>query len=207
LKYDAARHALAEAHRVDEAKDIRDKALALAAYARQAQDRDMIAWATEIKVRAERRTGELLRDSATSGQRRTSTNGRPAKAGSATPALPTLSSLKISEDQSKDWQKLAAIPDAEFERRIKAASGEPAAMTTAKILKPPAAVKPVPWEDEVRIWAGVSGWLARAGELPSVVELKTVRPKGGLRTALRERLTIADDYMKNLKALQREDWL
>ncbi|MBC7704314.1 MAG: hypothetical protein H7274_10295 [Rhodoferax sp.] len=39
---------------------IRDKAEAMAAYARQAKDTEMIQWATAIKVRAERRCGELL---------------------------------------------------------------------------------------------------------------------------------------------------
>src|ERR1019366_10715632 len=40
-------------------KHLADKALALAAYARQAQDTDMIRWATEIQRRAERKAGEL----------------------------------------------------------------------------------------------------------------------------------------------------
>jgi hypothetical protein len=99
----------------------RDKALALAAYARQAKDRDMITWATEIKLRAERRTGELLRETA-QGERRQA-KGRPEKNGGARPHLPTLREMKISPDQSSDWQALARVPEREFERRDRAKRG------------------------------------------------------------------------------------
>lgn len=62
VKYEAARYALSEAVVVDEAKDIRNKALAMTAYARQANDKELLKWATAIKVRAERKCGELLLD-------------------------------------------------------------------------------------------------------------------------------------------------
>src|SRR5436190_24257726 len=60
VQYDAARKALQAAHSVDEVRDIKDKAEAVRAYARQAGDTEMQNWAVEIKLRAERRAGELL---------------------------------------------------------------------------------------------------------------------------------------------------
>ena len=62
VKYDQARFALQAASSVDEAKDIRDKAEALQAYARQRQDVDLERWVAEIKLRAVVRIGELSRE-------------------------------------------------------------------------------------------------------------------------------------------------
>ena len=62
IRYDAARMALAECARIDDAADIRDKAAALAAYARQRDDKDMECWVREIHLRACVRIGELVRE-------------------------------------------------------------------------------------------------------------------------------------------------
>lgn len=62
VRYEQARAALAECARIDEASEIRDKAAALAAYARQRDDRDLEVWVREIHLRACVRIGVLSRD-------------------------------------------------------------------------------------------------------------------------------------------------
>jgi len=60
VRYDAACRAIAEAASIDEVKDIRDKAVAMRAYARMAKNFDMEAEAAVIRLRAERRVGEMI---------------------------------------------------------------------------------------------------------------------------------------------------
>src|SRR5262245_11950517 len=60
--YDAACAALAAAVAVDEVKEIHDEAAAVAAYARQAKNKDLEARAAEIRMRATRRLGEMIRE-------------------------------------------------------------------------------------------------------------------------------------------------
>lgn len=73
--------------------------------------------ACEIRLRAERRSGQLLKemDKAEGGRpsenRSKETTGFPQR---------TLSDLGISKDQSSQWQKLAKIPEDEFEEAVRA---------------------------------------------------------------------------------------
>lgn len=113
VHFDAARRALAEAHRIDEVKLIRDQAEALRVYVRQqGESLEMQNQAAEIKLRAERRAGEMLAS-------------RDMNKGAATPlhdesalAIPKLAELGISESQSHRWQAEASLPEEVFERHV-----------------------------------------------------------------------------------------
>jgi hypothetical protein len=61
-RYEEMRIAVERCARIDEAAEIRDKAAALQAYARQRDDKDLGVWTSEIHKRAVIRIGELSQD-------------------------------------------------------------------------------------------------------------------------------------------------
>lgn len=114
--YASARQALAECDRIDECQSWADKAAALASYAEQAKDDELLRTATRIRDRAVRRAGELLKqispgktgpkskDSADSGPDRSRKNAAEA-AG-------------LSRRQAVTAIRVASIPASEFERQV-----------------------------------------------------------------------------------------
>lgn len=139
VRYEAARTALAEAHRVDEVKDIRDKAEAMAAYARQAKDSELIQFATEIKVRAERRCGELL----TATEKRNGGHAMKARSNAGSElAPPTLAEMGLTHNESSRYQQLAAMPSEHFETAVATAKATAGEVTTAFMLREASKHKP-----------------------------------------------------------------
>jgi hypothetical protein len=139
VKYDAMCSAIAVCSRVDEAKEIRDKARALEVYAKQAQNREAERKAAEIRIRAERRAGQLLKETKQNGQRKGRGGKETQMSRSTTIGLPDLG---ITRDQSSQWQRLAEIPEREFEEEIKKSGGPPCTegilnARTLKDLPPP----------------------------------------------------------------------
>jgi hypothetical protein len=109
-RYDAMCRAIAAAHAVDEIKAFRDKAAALQAYARMAGNYEAENRCAEMRLRAERRAGELLAamDKAKGGQPYQAT-------GPAARPVETCANLGITKNQSSTWPRLAAVPQERFE--------------------------------------------------------------------------------------------
>ena len=145
VRYDAMCRAIDAAYKVDEVKDIRDKAVALQIYARQAHNMEAEMQACEIRLRAERKAGALSRDL------EKSKGGRPKTTGTG-PGVSTkarqLRNAGISEDQARKWEKLAAVPDDLFEKQLADRTQRP---TTEGIIKAAAKPKVTPVSKEA-LW-------------------------------------------------------
>lgn len=141
IRYDAARKAIAAAHRIDEVRQIRNKAEAVRVYARQAGDFVLQNQAAEIRLRAERRAGQLLLEMEKNPGRRG--EGRPRKDGTkvrrsnTTTALPPkLDDIGITKDQSSKWQRLALLVDeSTFEKALVQAREKYGELTNAALLR------------------------------------------------------------------------
>ena len=162
--YDRMVTAIAECHRVDELKEIHNKALALQLYAKQAKNVEAERRATEVRLRAERRVGTLLLDLKRTPPQDSGKLGRDLQLGLSndrtTPTAPSeyaasLEAAQISPQTGHRWQQLAKVPEAEFEAAIADPTVTP---STAELLrrggkteKPSAPVKRMD-RDALAIW-------------------------------------------------------
>ena len=129
-RYEAMCRAIEAAYMVDEVKDIRDQAIALEVYARQAHNTEAERKACEIRLRAERKAGAL------SAKLEKSAGGRPGKTRATRDRVSTkaeqLHAAGVTPRQAKSWEKLAAVPEKEFEMALEDQTAKP---TTNGIIK------------------------------------------------------------------------
>lgn len=112
--YDHAKQALAACERIDECQEWADKAAALASYAKQADDDEMLKMATRIKGRAIRRAGELLKQiEAKHGAR---TDIQPS-AGAHTRSE-VANAAGMSKHQAVQAVRVASIPREDFDAQV-----------------------------------------------------------------------------------------
>lgn len=119
-----ARRALASAKTIDVVKDIRDRAQAVQHYLKQ-RDLSFEAQqdAAEIKLRAERRLGEMLGESVEhKGGRRAAMSNKVLPEG-------------VRRMDSHRWQRVASLPSREFENYLTATRTRGGELTTAGALK------------------------------------------------------------------------
>lgn len=128
IKYEAACRAIAEAVSVDEVLQIRDQAEMLRAAGRIAKNRDLEMQAIEIRMRGERRLGEIIKaHDETVGLNK---GGRPSKTSTPEEQVSkpgTLAEAGIDRKLSSRAQKMAAVPAAEFEGLVSEWKAESAA--------------------------------------------------------------------------------
>jgi len=130
--FDRARQELELAASVDEVKKIRDQAEALRQYAKQSRlSLNMQNRCAEIRIRAERRAGDMLKDMEKHPPGPIPVRDR---LHDATDLPPRLEDLGISKSQSSRWQLIASIPEQDFEERVESLKANGRELTSFEML-------------------------------------------------------------------------
>jgi phage N-6-adenine-methyltransferase len=134
-RFSEARKALALASTMDEVKEMRDRAEMLRAYAKQAgESLEMQNMCAEIKLRAERRAGELLKElEKNKGAMGSGSNQYQVRSHDDT--APKLEAIGINKSQSSRWQAIAEVPEPKFESYIEVKKALEEEITTAGMLR------------------------------------------------------------------------
>ena len=134
-KLSAATYALAEAKTLDDVKRIIDIAEAARTYARAAKlGLEAANHAAEVKLRAERKAGELLQQLERAPGARTDI--KPTDRLSASSEYrQTLQDTGVEERTAQRWQTVAQVPDEVFEEHVATVQQEQRELTSAGLLR------------------------------------------------------------------------
>ena len=138
VKLEGAVRMLAEAGTLEEVKHVHDIAQAAAEYARAARlGLEAQNSAAEIKLRAERKAGEMLAGLERATPQMANLSGLPMSTvgHGLTEYAAVLSDTDTSRQAAARWQKIATLPDDRFEEYIAETKAERAELTTTGILR------------------------------------------------------------------------
>lgn len=134
VKLEGAVRMLAEAGTLEDVKHVHDLAQAAAEYARAARlGLEAQNSAAEIKLRAERKAGEMLAGLERQPGRRSDITLSTIGQGSEYATV--LEETDTTRQAAARWQKIAALPDDQFEEYIAETKAERAELTTTGILR------------------------------------------------------------------------
>ena len=160
-----ASRALASVRTIDEAKDLRDKAEAVKAYARKARlGRDILVEASVIKARAERRLGEMLRETPLAAGAPGNQHTGPLPTPNDAPC--TLESLGLTKSESSRLQRIATLPEETFETHVTESAAKDREITVASLLRLAKEHEPV----EAAVVRRPSGQARSCGSLQQLIE-------------------------------------
>ena len=165
MQYEAMCFAIAKCHVVDEVKEIHDKARAVEIYAKQARNLDAERKACDIRLRAERRTGELLKELHRAEPAERNPAGKNQSSVSSNDATKpkseyaeTLERTGITKQTASRYQGLADVPKETFEKHL---SDPKERASTSKIIRDATEPKPKQSQmntDALRVWGIARDW-------------------------------------------------
>lgn len=156
IELSKARRALASATSFDDVLSIRDTAEAARVYARAAKlSLEAMNEATTVKLMAERKAGGMLAESGLSK-------------GCNAPLR--LADIDVSRMQSSRWQRLASIPESDFNRFIEEAKEAERELTTAGALKFAKQLAASGSQAAPTVWSGTTGHTSSLDELVATGE-------------------------------------
>jgi hypothetical protein len=158
--YESMCGAIAECETLAECKDIADKSAALKEYARRINNFDAERRACHIRLIAERRYGELLKELYRTPPHEAASAGGKAKAGKLPPPAPgsgsayaqALKDTGVSSQAASRYQALAEVPQDVFEAALDDAEGMPTARSVVEAARnPPLRMSP----EALQMWGYV----------------------------------------------------
>lgn len=165
--YEAMRGAIARCEKVDEIANLADQAVAAQAYFRQSQDVDNEMQASRIRVRAERRLGEILRRMAMAGERA----GKGDRVANVAPRdISTLDNLGIPRDRASRAMQLAEVPQEQFDAALAEQQIAQPRRILRELREPPKPEPLVPIDKTLALWGKVRdfGSEIEGGGVPDV---------------------------------------